>query len=117
MRRLVPQVDFSKGSSDKRIFNAQVFNMNDKDELDLYVAVMRTYAEHLTSEPKHFFNSKDSTVRVVIEWMGAKTFEEEFLEAPLPEEDDASPVKKKTSLELLGEQLLGVNMGGAKPSA
>ena len=80
-QRQVPSLEFGarRRGGEPAVFNAMVFNLSDDNERELYVKVMRTYQDSLIQPPDRFFNSKDSTVHVVIEWMGHETFEDEFL--------------------------------------
>lgn len=79
-QRVSPSLEFgARRGGEPAVFNAMVFNLSDDNERDLYVQVMRTYQDSLIQPPDRFFNSKDSTVHVVIEWMGHETFQDEFL--------------------------------------
>ncbi|HUW14447.1 MAG TPA: hypothetical protein VM537_32300 [Anaerolineae bacterium] len=79
-------------TEDLKVYNAQVFNVSLKDDLENYLRVMRVYGpmgtESTIKPPETFFSSKDSALFIWVEWMGTKTFREEFLDEPSPVERD-----------------------------
>lgn len=107
-RRAAPEVLFGKprnpNQSALAVYNAQVFNVSLKNDLENYLQVLRRYGpgelESLIKPPETFFSSKDSALFVWVEWMGEATFREEFLgeESPIDQDfarfeakDDESP--------------------------
>ena len=88
------------GAEKLDVYNAQVFNVSEKEENDLYLDVVRKYGpgqlESLIKPPETFFSSKDSALFVWVEWMGEATFKEEFLGEASPTDKDLERFQQET---------------------
>lgn len=85
---------------DLKVYNAKVFNVSLKEDLEKYLEVMRAYgpmgAESTIKPPETFFSSKDSALYIWVEWMGTRTYKEEFLGEPGPVEQDLATFRQQS---------------------
>jgi hypothetical protein len=94
--------------SELTVYNAMVFNVSRKEENELYLDVMRVYGpgqkESLIKPPETYFSSKDACVYILVEWMGERTYNEEFLGEEDQYTRDLKKFRESCSQETEGEE-------------
>ena len=89
--------------TDLKVYNSQVFNASSSEENKQFLQVMRKYGpgqlESTIKPPESFFSSKDACLYIWVEWMGERTYAEEFMGEDPPEEQDYARFEDDTEAE------------------